>query len=797
LPLAALTLVSAAILAHEVLLTRLLAIVHWHHFVGIVVGTALLGYGIAGSGTALLLDRLRPHASVAFAAAAALLGPAALASVVLAQRLPFNALELLWDPAQLGWLLALDLALLVPFALGAVCPALWLACLDRPVGRIYRADLVGAGAGAVLVVLLLTLAPLPVALRAVAAIGPLAGALALIRVRRSAALALLAVAALLLGLPPSWPPLRLSEFKGLSQALLVPETRVVHERSGPLALLSVVESGRIPFRLVTGLSLTETRPPAPQLGLFVDGEGPAAITAFNGEAAPLAYLGRTLEALPYRLLEAPDVLLLGLGGGDGLLLALTQGGRSVEVVEPDRQLARLLRDDLADLTSAARDPMVRLRVDDPRRLLADPRGSFDLVALPPLGADAGAASLRPSPLHTVEALADGLARLRPGGLLAVPHALRLPPRDSLKLMLTALEALEARGAAEAARHLLLVRSWDAVLLLVGEHPLDPGLLAAAADFARAQGFDVEWLGGPPPHVPPFNRLPRPYFAEALEGLAGPGRAELVRAYAFDIRPATDDRPYFHDFFRWSALGELWALRRQGAAGLLDWGYPMQLAALVLAIGLSLLLMLLPLRLGLRGRAPPALRRRTLAYFALIGVAFMLVEIGAIHQLTLVLGHPVHALAVALAGFLVLAGLGAGTAGRVAERLGARALPATIAAVGIVATALIAAAPRLVAWLVPLPDGVREAAALAGLAPLALVMGLPFPLALARLREAAPGLVPWAFGVNGCASVAGALLASLLAVAIGVRATMAAALVLYVAAALVAGAPLRRSSGRSG
>src|SRR5437667_8918494 len=121
---------------------------------------------------------------------------------------------------------------------------------------------------------------------------------------------------------PSWVSLRLSEYKGLSQALLVPGAEVLAERSTPLGLLTVVRSSAIPFRYVPGLSLNSPIEPPPQLGVFTDGDGLSAITAFDGRHQPLAYLDYTTAALPYHLLERPHVLILGAGGGSQVLLAL-------------------------------------------------------------------------------------------------------------------------------------------------------------------------------------------------------------------------------------------------------------------------------------------------------------------------------------------------------------------------------------------------------------------------------------------------------------------------------------------
>ena len=61
----------------------------------------------------------------------------------------------------------------------------------------------------------------------------------------------------------------------------------------------------------------------------------------------------------------------------------------------------------------------------------------------------------------------------------------------------------------------------------------------------------------------FNLLGEPVFFDGVAALAGPGRAAFVADYAFDIRPATDDRPYFLDFFRWRALPALWEATRGG------------------------------------------------------------------------------------------------------------------------------------------------------------------------------------------------------------------------------------------
>ena len=164
------------------------------------------------------------------------------------------------------------------------------------------------------------------------------------------------------------------------------------------------------------------------------------------------------------------------------------------------------------------------------------------------------------------------------------------------------------------------------------------------------------------------------------------------------------------------------------------------------------------------------------------------EIASIQRFTLFLAHPLYAIGVVLAGFLVFAGLGSGVAPWLDRRLADRhlgALGCAISAIVLLASLYVLALPPLFAALIALPDLARIALSLALIAPLAVFMGMPFPLALARLRADAPDLVPWAWGINGCASVLAAILATLLAMTFGTRVVVLTAAALYLLAGAVA------------
>lgn len=810
--LAAVALISAAILAYEVLLARLFSIIQWYHFAYMVISIALLGYGASGTFVALARDRLTPWAGRAFSVFAALFGVSAVGCFALAQRLPFNALEIVWDPHQLALLLALYALLTVPFFWGAACIGLALACFEAPVGRIYRADLLGAGAGALGIVLLLFLVFPSTALQAIGAVAMLAAALASLALGRRGRLgaAGLGIAALVMGLalPPAWTELQLSPYKGLSQALEVPGAVIETERSSPLGLLSAARSPQIPFRHVPGLSLNNVIEPPAQIGVFTDGDGLSPITAFDGRLEPLAYLDLTTSALPYHLLDRPEVLILGAGGGAEVLSALWHGAARIDAVELNPQLAGLVRDTYGDFAGQLYErPEVDLHIAEARGFVAGADRRYDLIQLPLLdsfAASAGTASLHASFVYTVEAFGTYLDHLKPGGYLAITRWLKLPPRDSLKLLLTTIAALEAQGVQDPERRLALIRSWDTTTLLVKNGTLGPHDTERIRGFAEVRSFDlVTYPGMSADEANRYNLLQQPYFFEGARALLGPDRERFLARYKFDLRPATDDRPYFFDFFTWRALPEIAALARQTGPALLDWGYLILFVTLVQAVILSALLVLLPLWLWSRLWSPPRLgtaeRWRISLYFTLIGFAFLFVEIASIQRFTLFLSHPLYAIAVVLAGFLVFAGLGSGLAAHLERRLheragpGLGALEVAVAAIAFLSIAYVFGLPPVLGRLMALPDVARIALSLVLIAPLALFMGMPFPLVLARLKVRAPDFVPWAWGINGCASVASAIIATLLTIGFGSRAVILVAAVLY----LLAAAVVRGSAAGSG
>ena len=273
-PLLAIFLLSATALAYEILLVRLFSIIHWHHFAFMIISLALLGYGVSGSLITLFRQSCLRHYGGLMFINVLLFGISAIGVFMLVQRLPFNALEILWDSSQWLRLFLTYLLLSLPFLFVANTIAMTMLRFDTDIGRIYGADLVGAGAGALAIMLLLSLFEPQTILRLLSLAGLAAGlAVVQLTTRRASSAAMLGVAAVLvLLLPSSWLELRLSEYKGLEQTLLVDGVSILDSHSSPVSRIDVVESAQIPLRYAPGLSLQSDSGVPEQLAVFVDGD---------------------------------------------------------------------------------------------------------------------------------------------------------------------------------------------------------------------------------------------------------------------------------------------------------------------------------------------------------------------------------------------------------------------------------------------------------------------------------------------------------------------------------------------
>jgi hypothetical protein len=792
-PLLSIALISAALLAYEICLMHLFAVIHFHHFAYMVISLALLGYGASGSFLAVGEGWLHRYHGLVYWLCLMLFGVSAPLAFQLGQGVPFNGLELFWDLHQSLYLALLLLLFIIPFFFGALAIGIILSLYRREVGRVYGFDLVGAGLGCLAVVWLLWLVTPTGLVTIISTLGLLAAATSLFELslpRRWAGAVLCLVLCGVLAAGNLGQSLRPSPYKPLQQALQVAGTTVEKELFSPFGVLTVVDSPLVPFRHAPGISLVSLREPLPQKAVFTNGDGLSVITMGAAHRGQLDYLDQMTSALPYHLRQAEKVLILGLGGGQDVLQARYHHIPEVTAVELNPQMVDLLSHDYAEYSGNLLAGGLRVHVGDFRDYLQQSREHFDLIQLALvdsfLPSAAGLHALRENYLYTIEAIGESLDRLGPRGMVAITRWLKNPPRDSLKLVATATEALRLRGVDMVAEHLVLIRGWQTSTLIVSREKFAAEEIGRLRTFCRQRSFDI--VHGPGVESEAANRynlLSEPTLANGVRALMGEDAAAFIAAYKYNLTPARDDRPYFHHFFKWSSGAELLRLRHSGGAALLESGYLVLVVVLCIAVMGAVLLILSPLLflprkgrdLSLRGD-----RKWLVVYFFATGLAFMMVEIACIQKFMRFLHHPVYAVSVVVASFLVFAGIGSMATQRLTGN-GYR--PHTLLGVAVAMIVLFALLYLLLAEqafsaLAHLGLPARLALAVLAIAPLALFMGMPFSLALSRLPPGAAA--PWAWGINGCASVIGSMAATLLAMQYGFNVVLAVAVALYLVVA---------------
>ena len=774
----ALGLASFAVIGLELASMRLLSLRFWHHLAHMVISIALLGFGASGTALTLFRPRIlaRPrHAMWGTSLGFALAVPAAWWAI---QRLPLNVQFMAWHlSGEFLRVAALELVIFTPFLLAGATVGIGLMDTSDRTGGHYAANLIGSGLGALAAVALmhvLTTYQLVVVLGAAAFLAALC--LAPWDTRRRAFLtggvAIAIVALFIIGRGEP----NLSQYKMLSMVRDMPGTRVLHTEEGPLGRIDIVEGPAVHY--APGLSLGYTKPVPPHLLVMVDGDQAAAMYRVE-RPEEWAFLDYTTPALPYHLRRNAEVLIIGTGGGSEVGLARFHHSGHITAVEMNRRLIALLtgpfRDRGGDVFDEKGD--VKLVPGEARGFLAVTEGKFDIIQLPPIdgfgASGAGVHAARESYLYTLESFGAMFNRLSERGVLCATRWARTPPREGPRLFNMAAACLRARGL-NPDRRLVMIRNWATVTVLLSRSELSPSDLERVKTFCKVRQFDVSYLPGlAESEANRYHVLERPAYFEAAQRLLKRDET-YVADTLFRVDVPTDDAPYFHQFLR---LRTLPALRRQLGGRMpafLEMGYVLLIASLVQGAIAAVLFVLLPLAPGLGRLRRVKGKAATFGYFLLLGTGFMLIEMGFMQRLILYLAHPVYSAAMVIACFLVFGGIGSGLSTR--WNISPKRL-APIAAF-IVSGLGVLYALGLGEWL-DLSQGqpmiVRCFIAAVTIAPLAVAMGHLFPTGLRQLGQVAPALIPWAWAVNGSASVVATVGASVLAMSIGFgRVTLLAA-----------------------
>jgi len=790
LPTVPLFLVAGAALGVEVALARYFAIASWSEYGYWVISIAMAGFAASGVVLSLFRDGFLARAGLLLSAAPASLALLAAAGFIAVTRIPFNPLELQNPQLLSGQLASIAgfYVVLFPyfFATGLYIGLCFLAH-QKSIPALYGADLLGAGLGALYVLgamYLLHPFDLVLALMPVFALATLAAARDAERSRLvHAAVGVVIVVVASAGV---WRLHRAdyTPYKAIYPPLHVPESRIVAEVRSPRGLYTVLEN--FTERLDTDFSnnfaaLSAVAPPG-ALGVYVDGNRVAALP--RGGEVDYRYLDAALDALPYRLRQRPWVLLVGTRGGFRIAEAVALGAGFVDAIEPDPVLFDLVSERLPDAAEVRPGGRSTLLQTSPRAHLRAAYGRYDLIDIAsdfPGQADVNKYAL------TVQGLRTALLALSGDGILSVPAGIREFTVYATKTAETVRRALASIGVEHPDRHVIVYRSAWNVRFLVSRRPFAPADVAAALAFAEARSFDVPFP--PPAHGERrvWNQLPVMSFQpdikptdDAVRGnvrqLLSPGHAAFRQRQFFDLTAPTDNRPLLHAALRAASLPT--AIQHLGSVPREELGLLINIAVLGQAVLFAVLILGLPLVRWRHELPPPGAVLCAVFYFAGLGLGYLAVQMWLIEKASVLLGDRTAGFATVLAAMLVCSGLGSLWSASAGERARSYVVMAGCT-IALWAAALFLTADLGIAHVLEWPAPARVAVLLLTLAPVAVALGVPFPLGMAEFEGKRSAFLPWAWALNGAFSVIATPLANLLAQFSGLRALLVTALVLYV------------------
>lgn len=770
--------ISAALITYEIILVRLFSIQYWHHFAYLIISTALLGFGTSGTFIVLFKDTLKKKASLIFIGFPLLITGFLWLNLFISRIIMFNPLLLLWQSGEILKLVFLILLLFAPFFLGAVCIGMGFVLFPEKIHDLYCANLIGSGLGS-LVILLSVLHVTPYDIILITSVMTITACFCTAETRKQRALSLI-----VLMITIGWYLFRgahavvvMNPYKDLSRAQTMSGSVTEFQEFGVFGLLTVVAGPA--YHYMPDLSMKCPSPLPAQKGLFLNGNTVGAITGFTGDPELLRFMECRTSSLAHRLLKNPDVLIIGSGGGTEILNASYHQAQSITIVEMNGDIVNLMQNQYNRYSGDIYNPEKNIVIpEEGRGFLKRTDGRFDLIHMGASGSmesvSSGVYSLSENYLMTVESLVTCIKHLSANGMISLTLWVRSPPRESLKLMAMAVDALESCGM-DAAKSMIMIRSWQAATVLMKNGDFTEDEIAAVKEFCRDRGFDrcYHW-GIKEDETNVVNQMNRNYFFDAVQKLLDGKKEELYETYVFDIRPATDNKPFFSHFFKRDNLIRYLTSGERTLIPFIDWGYTMLWLTMMILIVFSGVFILAPLP-GI-GRGGPS-KILILIYFGSLGLAYMFLEISLVQKYIRYLHDPIYSATVVIASFLVFSGVGSMLGGRRSTTTGRPVLVA-VAAIILVGIIYLFADPVLEEILSDLSLGSRLVVCAVLLAPIAVPMGIPFPAGLKKVGYGREKLIPWAWGINGFFSVVGVSGGAVIALEYGFSVVIVCSLILY-------------------
>lgn len=772
-------LISFGIIALQILQTRIFSFTLWHHLAYMVITVALMGMAAAGTWLSIKKRQpVNPHRFLALCSSG--FSISSVISLAVALRVPLDTFmpdKIL----QLAYIFLYYLLLIFPYFFAGVAISFIFTFISKRINLYYMSNLAGSAIGGMAVLPVMEKFGAEGAVFAVSLLGMLSALFFAIsgRDRRSLIVSisgfilLAALFPLREDLMPAKPP--------ASKALGIGYTydsgqKITHTKWDRVARIDVFENKH-------SQGFFNYFPDLQNKVITIDGDAYTLLYNFPGGSADIS---GSLYSIGYHLHEKPKVLVVGLGGGTDIVTALHNGAYSVTGVEINKAMIDVTKDLYADFIGKPyQDSRVNIVHSEGRSFIRRSPDKFDIIQMSGVDTWAalstGAYVMSESFIYTTDAMREYLEHLTDDGTLSIIRWLFWPSREMLKLCTQAVQVLRERGVESPENNIAVVGDGALAAILVKNRPftwseLDhmnevvsateniriiyaPGFSASAQyydpvfakhNFSTSEGINYINSG--------FNA----FFKAVEKG----DEEKFISEYYYDIEPVSDDRPFFFKYYR---VNHLFSDVNRTGGSFVD---SMPIGLLILGLSLfqalffSIMFIVMPLFfMGKKERSFSPVNQ--IIYFFMIGTGFMFIEMSVIQQFVLFLGNPADAISVTIMILLLSAGIGSLLSRKILIAVGEK---------GIFGAMLLIFPLIIMGYAVLLPNfthkfihysfSARIVLSLVVLFPLGFMLGQFFPTGLTIVGEKNSSFIPWAYAVNGVASVIASIFSIILAMAYG-------------------------------
>ncbi|NLH29474.1 MAG: hypothetical protein GX479_04645 [Bacteroidales bacterium] len=768
----AIGLISAAIIAFQLILMQILSYVQWYHFAYMIISIALLGFGAAGTFLTIFQQKLEKNYYTLFPfllIVTAILIPVVV-GIANSEAVRFDSLLIFQDSRHIGKLILTYFIFFLPFLTGALAIGMSFSKFADQIGKIYFSNLIGSGIGGIIAIFFMQWIIPEQQSFAVAILAFVGGIVSLPKNKKKLIRIIVPLSTLILIILFFYPPrLTPSEYKDISKTMLLPDAKVEYRKSTPHGFVEIVSSPVL--RYAPGVSLAYRDSFPIRKVVFNNGNWMGCLLPQPLEANETNILDYTPQALPYHIDNIKNALIINAGTGENVLLALSHQVARITTNETNPEIFNILRQSFEGFYQV--QPYQTM----PRTLLTPDTNKYDLIELPIIGSffgNSGLNAVEPRYELTIEALREMWSKLSEKGMISLSCWMDYPVRNAYRLLATISLLLDENDIAHPPHHVVAIRSWCAITFLVKKSPFKRDEINKVRLFCENRMFD--------PLVLPekqeierdkYNILQDTTFFTHVDQLLSHEKETLIRQYPYRIHPTTDDRPFFFQFVRFKQIPQLISSIREKNFPFLDIGYVLIILTFVQIVLIAAIFILLPLSFR-----PWKSRNKkwVLMYFSGLGLAYMFLEMVFIQHFTFYFGEPTYAASATLGILLFTSGLGSYYSGKFQNNKKMRlAIPLVIAAILVLYAFVLS--PILTATIgIALPLKIMIAVVLLGT--LGFFLGMPFPIGIDYLSGKNTDDIPWAWALNGYFSVISTVLATIISVELGYLLLLSMAAFIY-------------------